>query len=233
MEAGSIAHKNAHEREREGTMSGTAFCSWSGGKDSCLALYKALKEGCEARYLLTIMSEEGGSRSHGISEGLLSEQSEKLGMEMIRRRASWDNYEKEFLGALRELKRKGVECGVFGDIDTQEHLDWVARVCKTAGMQYLEPLWKHDRTDVLREFIDAGFRAIIVSCDGNRMGEGYLGRDLTLGLADELRSINVDPAGEYGEYHSFVYDGPIFRERIEFKAGGVRRNKNYLFLEIE
>jgi len=211
-----------------------SLCSWSGGKDSCLALYKAIKQGYEVKYLLTMMSEKGnGSRSHGIHSGLLREQAEKLNMEMIQRRASWKDYEREFLGVLGELKRKGVECGVFGDIDTQEHLDWVERVCKTAGMQYLEPLWRCDRTNVLREFIDAGFRAIIVSCDGNRMGEAYLGRELTLGLAAELHSINVDAAGEYGEYHSFVYDGPIFRERIDFKAGNVRRNNNYLFLEME
>jgi uncharacterized protein (TIGR00290 family) len=214
-------------------MSKLSFCSWSGGKDSCLALYKAAGHGYEVKYLLTMMSEEGGSRSHGISGGLLREQSEKLGMEMIQRRSSWENYEREFLDALGELKKKGVEHGVFGDIDTQEHLDWVSRACETAGMRYLEPLWKYDRMDVLREFLDAGFRALIVSCDGSRMSEKFLGRELSLELADELSSINVDAAGEYGEFHTFVYDGPLFNKRIEFKAGDVRRNNNYLFLEIE
>lgn len=215
-------------------MPALSFCSWSGGKDSCLALHKALNEGYDARYLLTMMSEKGdGSRSHGIPERLLLAQSEKLDIEMVQRRAPWENYEREFLGALGELRKKGVEHGIFGDIDTKEHLDWVARVCKTAGMRYLEPLWKYNRMEVLRQFIDAGFRAIIVSCDGAKMGESYLGKELTMELADELASINVDAAGENGEYHTFVYDGPMFRERIEFKTKSIRSDNNYLFLEIE
>lgn len=211
-----------------------SFCSWSGGKDSCLALHKALNEGYDARYLLAMMSEKGdGSRSHGIPARLLLEQSAKMNIEMIQRRASWEDYEGVFLHTLKNLNDKGIEYGIFGDIDTQDHLDWVVRVCKTAGMRYLEPLWKYDRTDVLKEFLDAGFRAIIVSCDGNKMGESYLGKELTMELADELASINVDAAGENGEYHTFVYDGPIFRERIEFTTKSIRRNNGYLFLEIE
>ncbi len=210
-----------------------SFCSWSGGKDSCLALHKAIKQGYEVRYLLTMMSENGGSRSHGIADKLLFEQAEKLNMEMIQRRASWEDYEKVFLNALGELKQKGVEHGVFGDIDTREHLDWVKRVCDMEKMRCLEPLWKKKRMQVVKEFIDAGFRAIIVSCDGSKMGEKYLGREITMELAQELASINIDGAGENGEYHSFVYDGPIFSERIEFKTKSIRRNNGYLFLEIE
>ena len=211
----------------------SSFCSWSGGKDSCLSLYKAINQGYDVRFLLTMMSDIGNiSRSHGISSKLLFDQSKSLEIKMIQKNSSWENYEDVFISALREIKQD-IEYGVFGDIDTQEHLNWVNKVCKINNIQYFEPLWKYNRLDVIKEFLDSGFKAIIVSCDGIKLGEKYLGKEITFELMNEFSSIGIDPAGENGEYHTFVYDGPIFKNKIEFTQKEIKKNNNYLFLEIE
>ncbi|MBN1410891.1 MAG: diphthine--ammonia ligase [Spirochaetales bacterium] len=210
-----------------------SFCSWSGGKDSCLALYKAMKQGYEAVCLLCMMIETGDrSRSHGISGRLLDAQSEALGIPMVRKSATWADYEKTFLSALAEFKNKGIECGIFGDMDVQAHLDWVANTCRTVGLQYFEPLWQCDRAKAVAEFIDTGFKAIIVSCNTGKMGEKYLGREISTALTNELVSTGVDAAGENGEYHTFVYDGPLFNNRIKFTPKEVKMKDGYAFLEL-
>ncbi len=211
----------------------TSFCSWSGGKDSCLALYRAINEGCEVKRLLTMMCDDReGSRSHGLPPALVEAQSRALGIPLVTRRASWEAYEEQFLDALAQLRGEGIIHGVFGDIDMQDHLDWVAGTCRRAGMTFTEPLWQNERARVVREFADAGFRAVIVSCDAAKVGPSYLGRDLTSALAEELSSKGVDAAGENGEYHTFVYDGPLFSERVDFTPKGITGREGYLFLEL-
>jgi diphthine-ammonia ligase len=215
-------------------MSKSSFCSWSGGKDSCLALFKALNQGYDVKYLLTMMSEKGNtSRSHGISGRLLFEQADRLKIKMIQKHTSWEDYEKVFMEAVNNLKKRNILYGIFGDIDIQDHLKWVTRICETANIRYFEPLWKYKRMNIIKELIDAGFKAIIVSCDGKKMGKNYLGREITYELINELLSTGIDAAGENGEYHTFVYDGPIFSDRIEFSKKEISINDGYLFLKLE
>jgi diphthine-ammonia ligase len=213
-----------------------AFSSWSGGKDSALALYRAGGDGYAVQALLTMMAAEPGaggrSRSHGLSQVLLERQSLAMGLEHVFGCATWEGYEAEFIHVVGELKRNGFDAGVFGDIDLQAHLDWVARVCGECDIKWHEPLWQFKRRRVVEEFLAAGFKAIIVSCDSVKMGEEYLGRQLTLEIADQQHAIDVDPAGENGEYHTFVYDGPMFSRPVEFTAGDVAGNNGYVFLEI-
>jgi diphthine-ammonia ligase len=214
-----------------------AFCSWSGGKDSALALHKAGRAGIETTTLLTMMSAEpeaaGRSRSHGLPEAVLRRQSESLGLAHEFRRASWSDYEAVFSAALADFKRAGLECGVFGDIDVDDHRLWVERVCAAAGLEYREPLWQMDRMQVIWESLAAGFRSIIVSCDREKLGEKYLGRELTPGLAREMAAKGVDAAGENGEYHTFVYDGPGFAHPVEFLTKDIAEHGGYLFLALE
>jgi diphthine-ammonia ligase len=212
----------------------SSFCSWSGGKDSCMALYKAMNRGYNVEYLLTMMSDKvNTSRSHGISSGLLFEQADRLKIKMIQKRASWEDYESVFISAVNELRRKKIIHGIFGDIDTQAHLDWVAKISQTTHIRYFEPLWQSKREVVIKEFIDAGFKAIIVSCDSKKMDKKYLGREITYDLIDELLPTGIDAAGENGEYHTFVYDGPIFDGRINFSKKEIVINGGYLFLKLE
>jgi len=186
--------------------------SWSGGKDSCLACHKAMEDGMEVSYLLN-MAVDG--RSHGLDRRLIEAQSQAIGIPLVQRVVSWNTYEEEFKKALRELKEKGVEGGVFGDIDLQEHRDWVENTCAGVGVKAFLPLWKRDRRELLNEFISAGFKAVVVCVRSDVLEERWIGRTVDKEFVEELSKVNVDLCGEAGEYHTFVIDGPIFKKKIE------------------
>lgn len=140
------------------------FCSWSGGKDSCLSLYKAIQAGGVPAALITMMTEGGErSRSHGLRMEVIRAQADALGIPLVTRSASWGTYEGVFKEAVREFVEQGITTGVFGDIDLDEHREWCVRVCREAGATAVHPLWKMERMDAVREFLDAGFQAHIVA----------------------------------------------------------------------
>jgi hypothetical protein len=118
------------------------FCSWSGGKDSCLALYRAMKAGATPHFLFTMLEESGErSRSHGLPLEILRAQALSLGIPLKTRCASWSEYEAVFIAALQEMAESGVRAGVFGDIDIDSHREWEKMVCHRAGMEAYLPLW--------------------------------------------------------------------------------------------
>jgi uncharacterized protein (TIGR00290 family) len=192
--------------------------SWSGGKDSCLACYKALQKGVEVSCLLNFISRNERCRSHGLSSKLIVAQSQALDIPVIQRVVTWETYEEEFKAVARRLKQTGVDGIVFGDIDIYNHLDWVIQVCNEVGMLYMEPLWHLDRERVLREFIGAGFNAIVINARADIFGGEWLGRRVDETFIEDLQKLrsshNFDICGESGEYHTFVTDGPIFNRRI-------------------
>jgi uncharacterized protein (TIGR00290 family) len=209
------------------------FCSWSGGKDSCLALHRALKAGSGPCVLLTMMTDAGDrSRSHGLSEALLREQASCLGLPIALHPASWTGYEGIFISAVRGLKDTGISHGVFGDIDLEEHREWVERVCTTAGVSAHEPLWKGRRRDLLREFIDSGFAATIVAVRDGTLPDEFLGRRIDWDLVDDLEAAGVDASGERGEYHTVVTDGPIFGRPLEIESRARIVRDGYRFLDV-
>lgn len=209
------------------------FCSWSGGKDSCLSLYRELKRGHECVSLFTMTDEDGElSRSHGLTPDALRIQAESLGIPLCKAGASWDLYEDEFKKQLSRYRDEQVYHGVFGDIDLEPHRDWVTRVCGEAGISPLLPLWKKNRAALVREFIDAGFRAVIVVVNCSMMPSEFLGREIDPDLIGELERIGVDPCGENGEYHTFVYDGPLFRKKINLIRGESFSKEKYCFLPL-
>jgi uncharacterized protein (TIGR00290 family) len=213
------------------------FCSWSGGKDCCLALYRALKKGMTVRYLANTVSEDGlRSRSHGISAEVIKAQSQALGIPVIQRPTTNENYETVFIDMLREFKREGIEGGVFGDIDFDPHREWDEKVCREAGIKSYLPLWKEDQTTLVHEFIDAGFESVIITVKGEFFGEEMLGRKVDKNLLSHLgefaRADNVTPAGEAGEYHTLVVDGPIFHKRLEIVQSDTIEKDGYWYLQI-
>lgn len=207
-----------------------AFVSWSGGKDSCLSCYEAKQsKDIEVSYLLNMISEEGKhSRSHGVSSDLLRVQAEAIGIPIIQK-AVGKSYEEEFKRAITVLKDRDVHAGVFGDIDVQEHRDWIERVCKELQIKPLFPLWKKKRKKIMDEFIETGFKSIIVAINSEFLGEDWLGRSLDKEFLKDIENLgNVDICGEDGEYHTFVYDGPIFRKSVRFVEGKkILRGKNW------
>ena len=204
------------------------FVSWSGGKDSTLAAFKASKE-FEIAAFLNLLREDGRSY-HGITGNLLSLQSKAIGHPIFQKKTSWDNYEEDFKGIVKELKKLGFEGGIFGDIDLQEHRDWVERVCEELDIKPIIPLWKMTREDVLGDFIGAGFEAIVVAIDAKKLGKNWLGRKLDNEMVNDLKKEDIDICGEFGEYHTFVIDGPLFEKRIGiFEAQEVFRNDHWFY----
>lgn len=192
--------------------------SWSGGKDSCLACYKVIKQGYQVKYLLNFISKESKRCCfHGLEAKLINLQAESIGIPLIQKEVTADmqEYEQEFKAAVSELKTHGIKAMVFGDIYLDEHKSWVDRVCGDLGIRPIEPLWNSPSSVILKEFIDFGFKAVIVSAQADKFGEDFVGKEVTRELLSELELKNICPCGENGEFHTFVVDGPIFKRRIE------------------
>ena len=192
--------------------------SWSGGKDSCLACYKAIESGYQVRYLLNFISKEYKRCCfHGIKASLLNLQAELIGILLIQREVSADmeKYETEFKAAVSEIKTKEIQGMVFGDVYLEEHRNWVERVCKDLEILPIQPLWNHTPFRVLEEFIDLGFKAIVVSCKADMFSKDFIGRVIDKDLIRELQMRNICPCGENGEFHTFVINGPMFKRKIE------------------
>lgn len=210
-----------------------SFCSWSGGKDSCLSLYRVLQQKRDVQCLFCMLCEDSlHSHSHGLTRRVLERQAESLDIPIEFGTATWSEYESVFVSKLKMFADSNIEAGVFGDIDIEAHRQWEERVCGKAGMNAILPLWQADRTDLLDEFIASGFKAIIVTIKENTMDESWLGHTLDLHSIKELRHLGIDASGENGEYHTFVYDGPIFKNRVAFNAKETFKRDGYLFLEI-
>lgn len=194
-----------------------AFCSWSGGKDSCLALNRAIDFGYEITHLITMFDESGiRSRSHGVSLEVMKAQAESLGIEIITPFASWQDYETVFVETLRELKEKGCDYGIFGDIDLREHREWEEKVCRYAGITAVLPLWGENRLDLVNEFLDEGFSSIIVCINEKYLDKSFCGRKFDEHFISDLPE-NTDACGENGEFHTFVHDGKIFKNSIPYQ----------------
>lgn len=214
--------------------SGSFFCSWSGGKDSCLALYYAVKEGYHPARLITMLISGGErSHSHGLSLSILKIQSAALNIPFITRATGWEDYEENFISVLESMREEGLEYGVYGDIDIEDHRKWVRRVSSIAGIRSYHPLWKKDRRELVEEFIKAGFRAKITAVNSNLLGREFLGQELNMELLSELEKTGVDIAGENGEYHTVVMDGPLFSRDIKLEKGEQILRDGYWFQDFK
>jgi uncharacterized protein (TIGR00290 family) len=209
------------------------FSSWSGGKDSCLALYHAIQHGGRPKALLTMMTEgKERSRSHGLPTTVFKKQASSLGIPLVLRYSTWADYEETFLSAARELQKEGVEYGVFGDIDLEPHLEWIKRVCASASIQEYEPLWKRDRTELLNEFLSLGFKAMIISVKQGTLDNKFLGEILDHQVISDMKELGIDASGEMGEYHTVVIDGPIFSTPLQLEKGRQVIKDGYGFLDV-
>lgn len=207
------------------------FSSWSGGKDCALATYKAISQGHEVVYLLNFICEDGErSRSHGIKAGVLALQAAgAIGIPLIQVKTSWENYEENFKKVARALKDKGIEGGVFGDMDLEEHREWLERVCSEIGIKAFLPLWGIKAEELIEEFLKLKFKAIIVA---TRLDENILGKVLDKALVRQINKLGSHPCGENGEYHTFVTDGPIFRKALDVTSGERKERDNIWFWDI-
>jgi uncharacterized protein (TIGR00290 family) len=202
-----------------------AFCSWSGGKDSCLALNRALANGCEITHLLTMFDETGErSRSHSVSLEVMRAQAEALNLELIAPSASWREYETVFVNELVKLKAHGFKTAVFGDIDLQAHRDWEEKVCGQAGIKADLPLWNEKRLDLVEEFISEGFRSVVICVNEKFLPKEFCGRIFDRKFIRDLPE-GVDACGENGEFHTFVFDGKLFKNPVSYKIEEVYQHQ--------
>ncbi len=208
--------------------------TWSGGKDSCFALYKAMLEIHHISYLLNFTLVDRPSY-HGSPE-LIRAQSQAIGIPLIQKEANWSTYERELKSIIRNVKQLGVQGVVFGDIHLREHRDWIERVCRQSDAQWFFPLWHMDPERTLRDFIDLGFEAIVVSAKAEFFDENWLGRKMDQRLIEDLcnrkKKLSIDLCGEFGEYHTLVTNGPIFKKQIEVLDTDTTLENGYWFLEI-
>lgn len=215
-------------------MQKTFMMSWSGGKDSALAYYRAVVAGNVPVVLFTMFELDGKrSRSHGLPLEILKTQADRMGMPLVIGKADWSGYEQEFIRQLKSFKAQGVEMGVYGDIDLEDHLKWVQKVSAEADIGVNHPLWQESRKELLLELVRSGFKAVITVVDTDRMDAAYLGRHFTEELIDELEAIGIDPCGEEGEFHTVVIDGPIFVEAVPVEFGDTVINGNYHMLDVK
>jgi uncharacterized protein (TIGR00290 family) len=204
-------------------MNHKALGSWSGGKDSCLALWRAQKLGISVTHLLTALDESGlKTRSHGVSKSLIQCQGQSLGIHNEFIAASWQNYEEEFIAKLIQLSDEGITQAIFGDIDLIAHRDWEEKVCTAANIVATLPLWNENRLALVTEFLDAGFKARVTCVDGRFLDESFVGVEFDTQFLDRLPE-GVDACGENGEFHTFVYDGPNFSEPVKWTSLGKQK----------
>jgi diphthine-ammonia ligase len=208
------------------------FASWSGGKDGCLALNRALSAGLDVRYLANTVSADGQrSCSHGIAAAVIRTQAQALGIPIVQRPTTGNNYRDEFVKMLQAFKAEGIEGGVFGDIDFNAHREWIEGVCQETGITPHLPLWLEDQHKLMEEFIESGFIAVVVAAKAELFGEEILGRKVNKAFLAALGK-NVTPCGEAGEYHTLVIDGPIFQQRLEITESQKVMRDDRHFLEI-
>jgi len=195
---------------------GRVLASWSGGKDCCLAVYRAVKQGYEVTALVNLVAESTGRCCfHGVDGGLLRLQAESIGLPLVQKSVPDDmkEYERKFKAAISAYQE--VSGMVFGDIYLDEHKDWVERVCRGVGIEAIEPIWNEDTTELMTEFVDLGFDARVVSCKADVMGREFIGRRVDKAMVGELKARGLCPCGENGEFHTLVVNGPLFKKRLE------------------
>lgn len=198
--------------------------SYSGGKDSALALHRMVSAGHRPMGLVVMMNRQAGrSWFHGVDPALLEQISAALDIPLLPCPADGGDYHTALEALLRQCARDGAEACVFGDIDIQDHLDWDRARCAAAGLEAVLPLWGRDRRENALEAVDLGYRCVVKCVDRAKLPERFLGRPLSRALLEEMEGFGVDLCGENGEYHTVVLDGPLFRRPVPYQCREVLR----------
>jgi uncharacterized protein (TIGR00290 family) len=211
--------------------------SWSGGKDSALALWVLREESRTPPVaLLTTVTEEYERVSmHGVRRALLRRQAEATGLPLVEVEippvCSNEVYESRLGGAFASAELRGAEEVAFGDLFLEDVRAYRESRLAAAGKRGCFPLWGCDTRELARQFLDEGFRAIVVCVDTSVLGSSFAGREYDDELLRNLPE-GVDPCGENGEFHTFVYDGPVFREPIGCRRGEIVERDGFVFSDL-
>lgn len=214
-----------------------ALLSWSGGKDSCLALWE-IHRAAELRVaalLTTVTRDYGRISMHGVRCDLLERQAEVLGLPLhqvqISKGAGNSDYEAEMGKALAHYRARGVNRVAFGDLFLEDIRFYRQKLLAEHHMSGVYPVWGRDTRRLIHEFIGLGFRAVVVCVDPARLDPRFVGRSIDARFIEELPQ-GVDPCGENGEFHSFVFDGPLFAEPVKFTLGETVCREGFWFSDL-
>lgn len=211
-----------------------AVVSYSGGKDSILALERSIGLGYQIEALLvTFDVRTNRSFFHNLPLSLLKEVGRCLDLPLKTVDSQGENYRQRFAAALEEFKRNGTEVCVFGDIDIEEHRSWCRSLCDEVGLKAVFPLWGEEREELVREIISKGYCCILQKVRKSCFDKTVLGSSLSEDLIEEMRAKNIDVCGENGEYHTFVVDGPLFRTKLTYTVAGVQESQDTFSLVLE
>jgi uncharacterized protein (TIGR00290 family) len=207
---------------------------WSGGKDSWLALTRARRRGITVTTLVNLYDEPTGRvRFHAVHHELIAAQAFALGLRLHQHPVPPDGYETAFRAALARLVETGHTGAVFGNIHLADVRAWFEERVTAAGLAHVEPLWGEPSAALLDAFVTAGATAIVTCVATDRLPAAWLGRPVDEALATDLaRHPEVDPCGERGEYHTFVYAGPGFAEPVAWRPGPIREAEGFATLEL-
>ena len=198
--------------------------NWSGGKDSSLALYHILKDKNYSieKLLTSINTTYNRVSMHGVRVELLEKQALELQLPLqkieLQDQPTMSEYEAIMEQNILQLKEEGFTHSVFGDIFLEDLKKYREDKLATQGFSAVFPLWKRDTKELLNEFLDLGFKTILVCIKADLLDKSFAGRIIDRDFINDLPD-NVDPCGENGEFHTFVFDGPIFKKPIEFEIG--------------
>jgi uncharacterized protein (TIGR00290 family) len=211
--------------------------SWSGGKDSCLALYELQQAGRHrpAALLTTVTKDYDRIQMHGVRRALLERQAESLGLTLrrifIHKGATNEEYEGAMAEAFAEYRGRGVDTVVFGDLFLEDVRAYREQFLARHGMRGLYPVWMRDTGEFVREFIALGFKAVVTCVSAEALDESFAGR-----IIDEefLASLppDVDPCGERGEFHTCAYAGPMFSAPIPVETGITVERDGFVFTDL-
>lgn len=209
-----------------------AAVSWSGGKDSYLALHR-VAEHFNIQALVTMFTEDGArSRSHGLRPEVLARQAGLMRLPLLAGRGSWATYEQEFKRLLRVLAEDGFSHVIFGDIFPDAHKLWAERVCNECGLHAVEPLWGESTVDLFHEFLATSAEAQIVAAKASLLDKNCLGLPLCEEIIPKFGRLGIDPCGEGGEYHTLVVNSPRMTKHLHLQEVNRIIHDGYWLLDL-
>ena len=224
MRCGEISMKNV-------------LMSWSGGKDSCLALYEIQKstDYRVAALLTTVTRDYGRISMHGVRRVLLEKQAHSLGLPLhqvlITKGASNQEYETNLIEVVSAYRDQRIDSIVFGDLFLEDIKTYRDQFLARHDLLGIYPVWKRDTTEFIHEFIELGFKAVLTCVDSKALDQSFAGRIIDHDFLASLPA-KVDPCGENGEFHTFVYDGPNFARPVEFSVGETVSRDGFWFCDL-
>lgn len=210
--------------------------SWSGGKDSCMALHEMQKTGHQVAALLTTVTGDYDRISmHGVRRALLERQAEALGLPLhqvvITKDSSNEQYEQKMIEACCSYRQSGIDTVAFGDLFLADIRAYRDQFLARHNLKGIYPVWLRDTGEFIREFVALGFKAVVTCVDSEVLDPSFAGAFIDEGFLAALPA-HVDPCGENGEFHTFVFDGPNFTEAVKFSNGETVQREQFWFRDL-